>query len=984
MRTLVVSFIIMTAVMTAIIAAVLAFFALVGKKLTAKSRYAVWSIVTVMLCLPLPLISLAADAVGVGSSRASSVISTVPSAIYDRADSEIAVYAEGTQHGADVTPYTPATSDHGTDVTPYVPGISEHGSDVTPYVPETDARPKTDAPETSGDVILPEPSVQSEESGTKLTYITAAVIVWAVGAALTLAVAGVRYASFMSSVGRMKKSGLAHPACDATAAVYASAAERLGIKKVPELLVTKAAISPVLCGFVRPAVLTPDIQLTDAQLTSVFSHELIHHKRHDLALKLLSVISTALFWFDPLVHIAAAKLASETELSCDEAVLEAAGDDSRVTYGEAILAVVKHCKRGKTPLTSSFHSSSKESTVKERIGRILSPEVKKHGKTVIIATLVMCLIAAAVIVLTEYTKPYMTDAEIAEAYTEYVRVTNIGEIVGIERDDDGRITEAKRYNRYISMYMEYEEYIYYRFSYSDDGVACEEYQGTAKDCDISFTSERGGAEAYEAYTDGRTAALHLSTDGFVRVLDDPLGGTVTTEYVRQKNSASMTVTSVSSDGKTYVEEYVFDAKGNMVQWTHDGGIGYCEYDENGRMTRETYYNSYGTVVSDMETRYGDDGRIIYKSDGSTVYEYEYYGDYVTETVTKNGELVLCAKTLGGPKNFVYTKDRVSAGIRERWYDGEGRVNRCVMTYTAGGVSDVWISYDENGNQIIEDHSPARDESEYPRFSQDISAWFIGLISYEYEKPDVPDGLREETEYYGNYGSTIDEYDVLYSYITPASEVTEHLPFGGMDEMFLSSPPYMSYAAHRYYDGETLVMEKIFGLYGRHKEIYYGSNASGAQVEDEFRYIGGMLAEISHTERYYDTVTKTASQRFAADGRKISADFSYDVPDDPRVRWYIGEAIYGTDGKRTRAELITMIHDGYKTVYSERYHSDGSMDTIECEYYDSGAVMSSSSRWYDKDGKLIEFTVTQYVYDEAEPNEQSEIADKNVTTVYKAK
>src|SRR2546430_16609728 len=92
-------------------------------------------------------------------------------------------------------------------------------------------------------------------------------------------------------------------------------------------------------GFLRPVVLLPfDAATWPAErLRMVLIHEMGHVKRWDCLLQLLAHLARALYWINPLVWLATARLRVEQENACDDVVL-AAGADAP-DYAEHLLAV---------------------------------------------------------------------------------------------------------------------------------------------------------------------------------------------------------------------------------------------------------------------------------------------------------------------------------------------------------------------------------------------------------------------------------------------------------------------------------------------------------------------------------------------------------------------------------------------------------------------------------------------------------------------
>jgi beta-lactamase regulating signal transducer with metallopeptidase domain len=100
-------------------------------------------------------------------------------------------------------------------------------------------------------------------------------------------------------------------------------AERLGLARVPEIRVVRAACGPAVLGFWRPVVLLPNDLLqamTKEQLEHVLLHELAHVRRRDPLAGLLVLAVQLVYWFHPAAWLARSRLATLREVGCDLAV----------------------------------------------------------------------------------------------------------------------------------------------------------------------------------------------------------------------------------------------------------------------------------------------------------------------------------------------------------------------------------------------------------------------------------------------------------------------------------------------------------------------------------------------------------------------------------------------------------------------------------------------------------------------------------------
>ncbi|WDL54394.1 M56 family metallopeptidase [Xanthomonas campestris] len=117
------------------------------------------------------------------------------------------------------------------------------------------------------------------------------------------------------------------------------AAEAHGLSRPPALRLSSQIDSPQLIGPWQPVLLLPARrlpQMADDDLDMALTHELIHLRRRDLWLGLLPSLAQHLFFFHPLVHLAARKYAIAREAACDAAVV-AGHRHCRHDYGRLLL-----------------------------------------------------------------------------------------------------------------------------------------------------------------------------------------------------------------------------------------------------------------------------------------------------------------------------------------------------------------------------------------------------------------------------------------------------------------------------------------------------------------------------------------------------------------------------------------------------------------------------------------------------------------------
>lgn len=140
--------------------------------------------------------------------------------------------------------------------------------------------------------------------------------------------------------------------------------------RYPVYLVS-ALPSPCLFGVLRPAIYLNNAATASPEtLRFVLAHEQTHARHFDPLWSLLRGVCLTVYWFDPLVWLAAVLSREDGELACDEGTLRALGADERTAYGKALLALVPVCDKPQNPLLGATTMTSGKRGLKERITRI--------------------------------------------------------------------------------------------------------------------------------------------------------------------------------------------------------------------------------------------------------------------------------------------------------------------------------------------------------------------------------------------------------------------------------------------------------------------------------------------------------------------------------------------------------------------------------------------------------------------------------------
>lgn len=113
---------------------------------------------------------------------------------------------------------------------------------------------------------------------------------------------------------------------------------RLFVREANVLQADAIAGLPAAIGWFNPVIVLPadfDTRYSAKQRELMLDHERAHIRHGDLQANAVFIALRCLFWFNPLLHIAARAFRHDQELACDQSVI-ARHPQSRRAYGEAM------------------------------------------------------------------------------------------------------------------------------------------------------------------------------------------------------------------------------------------------------------------------------------------------------------------------------------------------------------------------------------------------------------------------------------------------------------------------------------------------------------------------------------------------------------------------------------------------------------------------------------------------------------------------
>jgi beta-lactamase regulating signal transducer with metallopeptidase domain len=152
-------------------------------------------------------------------------------------------------------------------------------------------------------------------------------------------------------------------------------------------------LSPLTWGHFRPVILLPkeSLQWPQSRLECVLHHEQAHVQRHDFLFKLLTEAACAIYWFNPLVWLAARSMNAEAEMAAD--ALAAQAQPSPSDYATELLWLASNLTQRPLQLASGVPAMNKNK-LEQRIQSILDPRTRTRGMTTFAGLAAVAIVAA--------------------------------------------------------------------------------------------------------------------------------------------------------------------------------------------------------------------------------------------------------------------------------------------------------------------------------------------------------------------------------------------------------------------------------------------------------------------------------------------------------------------------------------------------------------------------------------------------------------
>jgi beta-lactamase regulating signal transducer with metallopeptidase domain len=180
-------------------------------------------------------------------------------------------------------------------------------------------------------------SIATEPPRARMSLAAVALAIWVASSAGLLAWLAVRW---------WRIAREARDAQDAPAWLTALVEETrrvAGVRGKVRLKLLEKAVSPAVCGLVRPVVLIPRalaLRLPPAQVRAILCHEMVHLRRGDVWVNCFQGLAQIAYWWHPLLWLANSRIRCVREEAVDDAVMVALREEAE-SYAPTLLEVAR-------------------------------------------------------------------------------------------------------------------------------------------------------------------------------------------------------------------------------------------------------------------------------------------------------------------------------------------------------------------------------------------------------------------------------------------------------------------------------------------------------------------------------------------------------------------------------------------------------------------------------------------------------------------
>lgn len=144
-------------------------------------------------------------------------------------------------------------------------------------------------------------------------------------------------------------------------------------------------------GFSPVIIVGNNTNLSIEQRDMILLHEYVHYAHGDHIWSMVRNLCVALYWYNPLVWLAASASRKDSELACDEGTIRRIKETKRIIYGQTLLEVAAKSSKKNNIMSAVFLNSTTATRGKEEMKKRISVIAKGRKNSSVTLALVIIL-----------------------------------------------------------------------------------------------------------------------------------------------------------------------------------------------------------------------------------------------------------------------------------------------------------------------------------------------------------------------------------------------------------------------------------------------------------------------------------------------------------------------------------------------------------------------------------------------------------------
>ena len=164
--------------------------------------------------------------------------------------------------------------------------------------------------------------------------------------------------------------------------------------KIPVYKIEKYYGACLYGGFSPVIIVGNNADMSIEQQHMILLHEYVHYAHGDHIWSMIRNLCVALYWYNPLVWLAASASRKDGELACDEGTIRCLGKSKRTAYGQTLLEVISKTSKKNDITSVVFLNSTAATRGKEEMKKRISviAKGKKTSKIALILTIALAIV----------------------------------------------------------------------------------------------------------------------------------------------------------------------------------------------------------------------------------------------------------------------------------------------------------------------------------------------------------------------------------------------------------------------------------------------------------------------------------------------------------------------------------------------------------------------------------------------------------------